>query len=90
VEIVRRYANRIQALHLKDWIRTDPSAAAWYQRGRFCELGAGNIGMDNAEVLRVAVQLGFNGWVFVEQDIHLQEPVADLTVSREYLRRACF
>ena len=90
VEIIKRYPDRIQALHLKDWISTDPAATVWHQRGRFCELGAGNIGLDNAHVLRTTVHLGFDGWVFVEQDVHLQEPVLDLVISREYLRKAGF
>ena len=90
LSIVRKYPERLEVLHLKDWISTDPQATAWHQRGRFCELGAGNIGLDNAEILRTAVHLGFDGWVFVEQDVHLQEPVKDLAISREYLRKAGF
>ncbi|HBQ63428.1 MAG TPA: hypothetical protein DD727_00575 [Clostridiales bacterium] len=89
-EIIKKYPNRLEVLHLKDWISTDPGAAAWHQRGRFCELGAGNIGLDNAAVLNTAVSIGFDGWVFVEQDAHEREPLLDLAVSREYLRKAGF
>ncbi|MFD0714468.1 sugar phosphate isomerase/epimerase family protein [Paenibacillus sp. GCM10027626] len=88
VEIASKYTDRIAALHLKDWIMTDSDHSNWTKRGRFCELGAGNIGLDNIEVLRTALRGGFDGWVFVEQDSHLQEPLLDLTISRQYLRKA--
>ena len=86
--IVRKYAGRIQSVHLKDWLSTAPAAANWYERGRFCELGAGNIGLDNAAVLRALAQTGYDGWVFVEHDTHLQDPLKDLAISRQYLRSA--
>ena len=62
--------------------------ADWYERGRFCELGAGNIGLDNKAVLRTLKEVGYDGWVFVEHDTHLQDPLKDLAVSREYIRSA--
>jgi hypothetical protein len=33
---------------------------------------------------------GYDGWVFVEQDVHLQDPLKDLAGSREYLKKAGF
>jgi len=96
LHVVRTYADRLEAIHLKDWImsdrsgRRDPAAAEWWKRGRFCELGAGNIGLDNAAIMRAIAEVGFDGWVFVEQDTHLQDPFADLAVSRQYLRNAGF
>ena len=92
LEILGKYADRLVALHLKDWLVTNPEIGLdrWPERGRFCELGAGNIGLDNAAVLRAAVEAGYDGWVFVEHDTHLQEPVKDLEISREYLREAGF
>jgi sugar phosphate isomerase/epimerase len=91
-EIVRRYAGRLTAIHLKDWItlREEVGLENWTQRGRFCELGAGNIGLDNAAVLHALRKAGYDGWIFVEQDTHLQDPLIDLAVSREYIRRAGF
>lgn len=91
-EIVRRYAERLTAIHLKDWItlREEVGLENWTQRGRFCELGAGNIGLDNAAVLRALRQVGYDGWIFVEQDTHLQDPLSDLAISREYIRQAGF
>ena len=92
VGVVRRYADRLVAVHLKDWLVTNPEAGLdnWPQRGHFCELGAGNIGLDNAAVMHALTEAGYDGWVFVEQDTHLQDPIEDLAVSREYLRDAGF
>ncbi len=90
LEIVRRYADRLQAVHLKDWLLTQPDALQWYERGRFCELGAGNIDLDNAAVLRALREVGYDGWVFVEHDTHLRDPLQDLAVSREYIRSVIF
>jgi len=92
VDIVKKYGERLVAVHLKDWLVTSPDVGLerWPQRGRFCELGAGNIGLDNAAVMRAIVDAGYDGWVFVEHDTHLQDPLKDLAISREYLRKAGF
>ena len=88
VEIVRKYPDRLAAIHVKDWLVTNPEISihdGWQRRGRFCELGAGNIGLDNAAVMRALVEVGYDGWVFVEHDTHLRDPREDLAVSRQYL-----
>ena len=90
VVIVKRYADRLVAMHLKDWLLLNPDAEQWWAKGRFCELGAGNIGMDNIAVMRALKDVGYDGWVFVEQDTHLQDPFKDLAHSREYLQKAGF
>ena len=92
VKAVRDYAGRLVAMHLKDWIVTDEKVGLdrWTQRGRFCELGAGNIGLDNIAVMRALVKAGYDGWVHVEQDTHLGDPMADLAHSRRYLRKGGF
>lgn len=92
VEIVEKYGDRIISVHLKDWFVVDPDIGLdhWPQRGRFCELGAGNIGMDNMAVMKALVEAGYDGWVFVEQDTHLQDPLLDLKHSRDVLREAGF
>lgn len=88
VDIIRRYADRLIVVHVKDWIETNPEIGLdrWPQRGRFGSLGTGNIGQDNREVLKALKQVGYDGWVFVEHDTHLQEPLKDLAISREYLK----
>jgi sugar phosphate isomerase/epimerase len=90
VDIVRKYADRLVAIHLKDWIveNKDVGLDRWTQRGRFCELGAGNIGLDNAAVMKALAEVGYDGWVHVEQDTHLRDPMQDLAQSRQYLRDA--
>jgi len=92
VDIVQRYAQRLVAVHLKDWLVTHPEIGLdkWPQRGRFCELGAGNIGLDNAAVIKELHKAGYDGWVFIEHDTHLQDPFRDLAISREYLHKAGF
>jgi len=92
LEVVEQFGDRIVAVHLKDWVVTDASIGLdqWPQRGRFCELGAGNIGLDNAAVMKALVAVGYNGWIFVEHDTHLQDPLKDLAISRQYLRDAGF
>jgi sugar phosphate isomerase/epimerase len=92
VAMVYQYAPRLVAIHLKDWLLLRPEVGLdrWPQRGRFCELGAGNIGLDNAAVMRALVEVGYDGWVFVEHDTHLQDPLKDLAISRDYLRKAGF
>lgn len=90
IEIVEKHPHRLVAVHLKDWLLLKPEIGLdnWTERGRFCELGAGNIGLDNAGVVRALVEAGYDGWVFVEQDTHLQDPLQDLAISRQYLRDA--
>lgn len=88
--VVDKYGNRFAAIHVKDWLVTNPEIGLdqWYNRGHFCELGAGNIGMDNAAIVKALLAIGYDGWIFVEHDTHLQDPLIDLKHSREYLRAA--
>lgn len=88
VEIAGKYAKRLAVLHLKDWQEIQPQSLDWTKRGRFCALDRGNIGLDNAAVLKEAAKRGFDGWVFVEHDTHLQEPLVDLEWSRQVVRKA--
>lgn len=90
LQIVEKYRDRFAAIHVKDWLLTDESIGLeqWYNRGHFCGLGCGNIGLDNAAVVKALLGIGYDGWIFVEHDTHLQEPLVDLKASREYLREA--
>ena len=92
VEIVRKYPGRLTAIHLKDWLLINPDIGLdeWWVRGRFCELNAGNVGLDNVAVMKALVDVGYDGWVFVEHDTHLQDPLKDLAISRQVLRDAGF
>jgi sugar phosphate isomerase/epimerase len=86
--IIRKYSARLVAVHIKDWLVKDAKIGLerWFERGRFCELGAGNIGMDHKGAVKALLQAGYDGWVFVEHDTHLREPLLDLELSRQYLR----
>jgi len=88
--IVDKYRDRFAAIHVKDWLVVDETIGLdrWPERGRFCGLGCGNIGLDNAAVVKALLEIGYDGWIFVEHDTHLQDPLVDLKASREYLKAA--
>ena len=88
VSIVRKYHKRITVMHLKDVFLTGKTRNDGRPDYRFCELGAGNNGFDNAQVLRALREIGWDGWLYVEHDEHLRDPLEDLRVSREFIRRA--
>ncbi|MDD5707260.1 MAG: sugar phosphate isomerase/epimerase [Kiritimatiellae bacterium] len=90
VRIIRKYADRIAVMHLKDWLAYPPAKQGkeWYQKGRFCGLGKGNIGLDLVKVLKTLKSVRWNGWCMVEHDTHLQDPFTDLKLSRQFIRRA--
>ncbi len=86
---IRKYHDRICAVHLKDVKLTkgrdeNGRAIEW----SFCELGAGNDGLDNAAVIRELRKSGYDGWVMIEQDAHLGDPLADLKISIDFMRNA--
>lgn len=84
--IIKNYFNRLAAVHVKDWVMTDETATEWYNRGYFCELGAGNVTINNDMLVKELVKMGYSGWIFVEHDTHLREPLIDLKKSRDYLK----
>jgi sugar phosphate isomerase/epimerase len=90
LEALEAYGDRLVAVHLKDWEVTNPDLglARWTEWGRFCGLGRGSIGMDNAAVLRRLVAMRYDGWVFVEHDTHLRDPFLDLADSRRFIADA--
>ncbi|OQB75834.1 MAG: Inosose dehydratase [Deltaproteobacteria bacterium ADurb.Bin135] len=89
VQIVRKYSTRITAVHLKDiWQDTSSEKKPETPARRFCELGAGNSGRDNAEVIKVLKDIGYQGWIFVEQDTHLKDDIVDLITSYKYIQKA--
>lgn len=84
-EIFDRYYDRIVAVHLKDW-KIDPEKATWLGKGYFCALGEGELAAENRYVVEECVRRNFDGWILVEQDSHLREPLLDLAQSRELIR----
>jgi sugar phosphate isomerase/epimerase len=90
MRIIDKYFDRIASVHVKDYILENSGLPLEDRaRGRFCELGAGNVdNLDNAAIVKKLVEKGYDGWIFVEHDRHLRDPLKDLAVSREYLRKA--
>jgi inosose dehydratase len=98
VTAVREWGARINHVHLKD-ARLDvlhaivaegaPVEAIW-RRNAFCPLGEGDVDVDG--VLAALGEIGYTGWLVVEQDI-IPDPSAPLDqaareqrANREYLR----
>ena len=89
LEITEKYLDRIVSLHVKDFVYKDRDNSTWYERLRFCGLGKGEMGDVNAEVVIYLIKNGYDAWVLVEHDTHLQDPLKDLEESRIYLREKC-
>ncbi len=87
-EIVRKYHQRICVMHLKDVYLTGKKKDDGTPDYRFCELGGGNNGFDNRSVIEALIEVGYDGWVHIEHDQHLRDPLEDLAVSMQFLRDA--
>ncbi|MGH2627295.1 MAG: TIM barrel protein, partial [Anaerolineales bacterium] len=94
VAALREHAGRLWHVHFKDH---DPSVSArsrqegWdYDRsieaGVFCELGRGDVDFPGA--LTVLKEIGYDGWIVVEQDVlpGTGSPKESAARSRQYLR----
>lgn len=88
-EIVRKYHKRICVMHLKDVFLTDPAKGLNEKRDnyRFCELGAGNNGFSNDGVLKALREVGWDGWIHIEHDVHLRDPLVDLKTSIDFVKK---
>ncbi|MDQ6820339.1 MAG: TIM barrel protein [Actinomycetota bacterium] len=94
---LREWGPRINHVHLKDarLARLEeivaegaPVQEIW-RRHAFCALGDGDI--DIPAVLEALAQIGYRGWLVVEQDVlpdpaHPEQPAADQRRNREFLR----
>jgi inosose dehydratase len=95
VDGLRRHFDRVGHVHFKDFDPDVVSAAAvkgWdYQQmigqGVFPELGQGSV--DFPAVLREMNELGYNGWIVVEQDVlpGMGTPKESAARNREFLRQ---
>ncbi|MBE1490112.1 sugar phosphate isomerase/epimerase family protein [Plantactinospora soyae] len=97
VAAVRRWGARIRQVHVKDADRTTHGRvraaggglAEVVAAGGFCRLGAG--GVDVAGVLAALREVGYTGWLVVEQDAPAGRPdvpamLAEQRANRAYLR----
>ena len=86
VEIVKKYHQRISVMHLKDVFLTGGTRPDGIKEYRFCELGAGNNGFSNTKVIEMLLKVGWDGWVHIEHDVHLRDPLKDLAVSLKFVK----
>ncbi|MFA7230145.1 MAG: sugar phosphate isomerase/epimerase [Victivallaceae bacterium] len=86
VEIVKKYHNRISVMHLKDVFLTGKTKEDGVADYRFCELGAGNNGFDNTSVIEALLDAKWDGWIHIEHDVHLRDPLKDLAVSINFVK----
>jgi inosose dehydratase len=86
---IRKYADRIAVLHIKDLESPDPGATGDPSRSyRFVELGRGKV--DLKGVFAAVKQVGFTGWAIVELDRvpdPSRTPKDSAIIAREYLQR---
>jgi inosose dehydratase len=73
-ELIRRYADRIGHIHLKD-VRLDPV--------EFLPLGEGEL--DFADIFAAIREAGYDGWLMVELDGYAGDPRAAAEISKAYL-----
>ncbi|MGI8713052.1 MAG: TIM barrel protein [Solirubrobacteraceae bacterium] len=97
VSAIRAWSGRINQVHLKDARRSRleeivagglPVVEIW-RRQAFCALGDGDI--EIPQVLDALVEIGYSGWLVVEQDVLPDpsdpgRPAADQRRNRAYLR----
>ena len=86
VEIVRKYHRRICVMHLKDVFLTGKISDSGAKEYQFRALGDGNNGFDNSTVLKALLEVGWDGWIHIEQDNHQQEPLVELKKSIGLIR----
>jgi inosose dehydratase len=94
VAVLKRYTSRIWHVHFKDCDDAVASHARAVQLGYlaavrnqlFCELGRGAV--DFAKVVETLQQIGYDGWIVVEQDVFpgYGAPEESARRSRDFLR----
>jgi inosose dehydratase len=92
---LERFKSRLWYVHFKDCSPSVANAARLEQRnykeaigaGVFCELGQGSV--DFAAVTKKLEQLGYTGWVCVEQDVlpGMGDPKLSATRNRQHLAK---
>lgn len=86
---IRKYADRIAVLHIKDLESPVPGATGDLSRSyRFVELGRGKV--DLKGVFAALKDIGFKGWAIVELDRvpdPSRTPKDSAIIAREYLQR---
>lgn len=81
LDVIGRFFNRIDAVHLKDWSAEFGRAYQFYSRG-FVPLGHGDVPL--TDVINFLKVRRYGGWLVVEQDVS-PNPVHHAEVSRRWL-----
>jgi inosose dehydratase len=94
VELLKQHAARVWHVHFKDChpgVRARARADGWdyfrsVREGVFCELGRGDV--DFPGVVGALRDIGYDGWIVVEQDVlpGMGTPKESAQRNREYLR----
>lgn len=94
VEGLRRHADRVWHVHFKDHDprvaeqsrRNDWGAIQSVEHGVFCELGHGDV--DFPAVIQTLKDIGYSGWIVVEQDVlpGMGTPKESAQRNRDYFR----
>lgn len=95
-DVIRQYADRVKYLHFKDinpniHQRVTRDSIDFYRaisEGIFCPLGQG--GVDFGAVRRALIEVGYQGWVTVEQDMDPavdSDPLRNAINSREFIEQ---
>lgn len=58
----------------------------WFKCSRYPDFCGGVMGNTAKSVAKVLLDNGYDDWVMVEHDTHLQDPKIDLKISRDYLK----
>jgi inosose dehydratase len=92
MRVFDKLSDKIAHVHLKDFTAKDPKTwnhrtDRWGEDGRFEELGKGNMGLDVKAILKGLENIGFDGWVSVEQDqVTHHNPAETAIVNMEYIK----
>jgi len=92
LRIFDKLSDKIAHVHLKDFTAEDPKKwnhqkSKWGQDGRFEELGKGNMGLDVKAIIKGLQNIGYDGWVSVEQDqVTHHNPAETAIVNMEYIK----
>ena len=88
VETVRKYHDRLAAVHFKDVFIKDESIGLdqWPARLRFCELNGGNCGLPLEAIVKALRDEHYDKWLLIEHDTHLRPPEIDLKKSADILK----
>jgi len=85
IETLKRYEDRVIAVHLKDWTSRFGKSLFRFARG-FTELGKGDLRGLLDSVVSHLMKSQYEGWIIVEQDNPNGEPEESARISREWLR----